>query len=103
MRLDAYGQSLSDDGILIVDSTLVTNVPARFRKVFKIAATSLAEEKIGLPVVANVIMFGALAKITGWGTPEACKKAIADTVPPKALDQNYSAFDLGYSQAGEGK
>jgi len=101
--LDAYGAILSDDGILIVDSTLVTNVPARFSKVFKIAATSLAQEKIGLPVVANVIMFGALVKITGWATPEACKKAIADTVPSKALEQNYTAFDLGYAQASEGK
>jgi 2-oxoglutarate ferredoxin oxidoreductase subunit gamma len=96
--LDAYAAVLSGDGILIVDSTLVTNVPTRFRKVFKIAATSLAEEKIDLPIVANLIMFGALVKITGWATPEACKKAIADTVPPKALDKNYAAFDLGYSQ-----
>jgi len=101
--LNAYAAALSDDGILIVDSTLVTDVPARFRKVFKIAATSLAEEKIGMRVVANVIMFGALVKLTDWTTPEACKKAIADTVPPKALDKNYEAFDLGYAQAGEGK
>jgi len=56
-----------------------------------------------LTIVANVLMFGALVKITGWATPEACKKAIADTVPQKALDENYAAFDLGYSQFGEEK
>lgn len=99
--LDAYAKSLGDDGMLIVDSTLVTDVPSRFAHVASIPATLMAEEEIGMRVVANVIMFGALARITGWASPEACRQAIADTVPPKALDKNYAAFDLGYSRAGE--
>ncbi len=51
-------------------------VPARFKNVSGVPATALAEEKLGMKVVANVIMFGALARITGWADPEACRKAI---------------------------
>ena len=101
--LDAYAGSLPDEGLLIVDSTLVSNVPARFKNVSSLPATALAEDKLGMKVVANVIMFGALAKVTGWATPEACRKAIADTVPKKALEKNYEAFDLGYAQVGKEK
>ena len=101
--LDAYAPSLADDGVLIVDSTLVTDIPSRFKNVSSLPATALAEDTLGMKVVANVIMFGALARITGWASPEACKKAIADTVPKKALEKNYEAFDLGYSQVGKEK
>lgn len=101
--LDAYAQTLADDGTLVIDSTLVTDVPGRFANVAAIPATAMAEEVIGMRVVANVIMFGALARITGWASPEACRQAIADTVPPKALDKNYTAFNLGFERAGKEK
>ena len=99
--LNAYESSLRDDGRLLVDSTLVSEVPERFKDVVSVPATSLAEDQLGMKVVANVIMFGALARATGWANPEACKKAIADTVPKKALEKNYEAFDLGYSYTGK--
>ncbi len=94
--LNTYGESLPDQGILLVDDTLIEKIPARFSKVWKIPATSLAEDKLGMRVVANVIMFGALAKATGWVTPDACKKALADTFPAKILAKNTEAFDLGW-------
>ena len=101
--LNAYQASLKDDGGLLVDSTLVNDIPARFTKVFSIPATDLAENELGLRVTANVIVFGALAKITGWVTPEACKQAIADIFPAKTLEKNYAAFDLGYTQSYTGR
>ena len=101
--LDAYAPYLPDSGILIVDSSLISNVPSRFSNVFSLPATALAEDTLGMKVVANVIMFGALAAVTGWATPDACKKAVADTVPAKALAKNYEAFDLGYCKFGEEK
>ncbi|MDR2743961.1 MAG: 2-oxoacid:acceptor oxidoreductase family protein [Desulfovibrio sp.] len=96
--LDCYASGLSDSGLLLLDSTLVEKIPPRFMTVWNIPATSLAEEKLGTRVVANVVMFGALAKATGWTTDEACKKALADTSPEQFLDKNYAAFDLGYTE-----
>ena len=96
--LDAYAHSLDSSNLLLIDSTLVQNVPDHFQNVSSIQATSLAEDRLGMRVVASVVMLGALAKTTGWVTPEACKRALADTMPEKVLDRNYEAFDLGYFQ-----
>jgi 2-oxoglutarate ferredoxin oxidoreductase subunit gamma len=95
--LDSYASGLPDGGLLLADATLVGDIPARFTTVWKIPATALAEEKLGMRVAANVIMFGALAKATGWVEEEQCRKALADTFPEKILAKNYAAFDLGYS------
>ena len=93
---DTYAKDLPGDGILLVDNTLVEQVPETFTNVWRIPATALAENEIGLRVVANVVMFGAIAKVTGLVTPEQCKKALEDTFPAKVIKKNYDAFDLGY-------
>jgi len=94
---DTYSAALKDDVLLLLDSTMVTTVPERFSNVARIPVTELAETKMGQKVVANVIMLGALAHVSGWVTPEACKSALAATFAPKILDKNYAAFDLGYA------
>lgn len=97
--LEAYVGGIKDDRAVLVDSTMVTDVPARLSRVFRIPATEMAEKDLGLKVVANVIMFGALAKISGWVSADLCKEALKDTFPPKVLEKNYTAFDLGYNYA----
>ena len=94
--LDKYGEDLPEDGVLIVDDTLVENVPSRYQNVWRIPATDIAENGIGLRVVANVVMFGAIARITGLVTPEECKKALEDSFPAKVIQKNFDAFDRGY-------
>ena len=94
--LDKYESGLSDDGLLLVDSTLVHNVPERFTNVHRIPATELAEA-MNLKVAANVCMFGALASLTGWITPESCREAIAVQFPGKLLARNNEAFDKGFN------
>ena len=96
--LHAYEASLPDTASLFIDSTLIDVLPSRFKNVWKIPATELAEKALGMRVAANVIMFGALAKATEWVTEETCKKALADTLPEKILAKNYAAFDLGYAR-----
>lgn len=97
--LDKYQAELADTACLLVDSTLVATVPARFAKVLRIPATDMAERDLGLRVAANVVMFGALCAATGWIDAEACLQAVAETVPPAALEKNRKAFHLGYEFA----
>lgn len=94
---DLYGKDLRDDVLLLVDSTLVTSIPERFTNVWAMPATATAEE-MGLRVVANVVMFGALASVTGWVSAETCKKALEDSFPAKVIAKNYAAFDAGFSR-----
>ena len=95
---NSYESSLSDNGLLLIDSTLVTTVPSRFKNIWALPATNLAEHDLGMRVVANVIMFGALAKATGWISPATCKKALEDTFPKKVIAKNLEAFDLGFNK-----
>lgn len=96
--LNLYGEALADDKLLLIDTTLVKDIPARFSNVWGISATAIAEEEMGLRVVANVVMLGALAASTGWISSETCKKALEDTFPAKVLTKNYIAFDAGFSR-----
>ncbi len=94
--LDKYGKDLPDEGLLIIDSTLVHSVPERFRLVKRVPATELAED-MGLKVAANVCMFGALCRLTGWVAPEQCVKALQSQLPASVFTQNVAAFDKGVS------
>lgn len=94
--LDTYGHDLPSEGVLLVDSTLVSSVPPKCANVWRIPATGIAENEIGLRVTANVVMFGAIAKVTGAATVEQCKQALEDFFPAKVLQKNFEAFDRGY-------
>lgn len=94
---DKYGADLPHDGTLIVDNTLVEQVPDAYQNVWRIPATSIAENEIGLRVVANVVMFGAIARVTGLVTPEQCRRALEASFPAKVIQKNYDAFDRGYN------
>ncbi|TLM71739.1 MAG: hypothetical protein FDZ70_08780, partial [Actinobacteria bacterium] len=55
----------------------------------------------GSPKSANIVLIGALS--TGLEFPvDAWREVISSRVPPKTVDVNLTAFDLGRSACGEG-
>lgn len=56
-------------------------------------AVSVAE-KLGSTKVFNIVILGVLSRFTGIDI-EAWAEAIGSTVPPKFLDMNIKAFELG--------
>ena len=52
-------------------------------------------KEIGMPIVANTIMLGALVRIGGFIGEEAVRRALAETSPPRAKDINEQAYLLG--------
>ena len=61
-----------------------------------IGATELAVKE-GKAVAANAVMIGAVAAVKGFPlSKDLLRKTLADNVPPKFLDLNLKAFDLGY-------
>jgi 2-oxoglutarate ferredoxin oxidoreductase subunit gamma len=87
-------KDLKDDGILIVDSSATGNIPDAKAKIFKVPAMQTAEKTVGR-LYANMVMLGAFTRITRAVNEEAMEKAIKDTFPQKALDQNIEAFRIG--------
>ena len=92
-----YVHKLKDDGVIIVDSDLV-NLPDEKRKVYGIPATKIAE-KLGNPIVANIVMLGFFAGVTGIIEPEALLKGIKDRVPKRFWELNERAFREGLEYA----
>jgi 2-oxoglutarate ferredoxin oxidoreductase subunit gamma len=91
-----YSPTLRDGGILIVEEDMVRVSDHHSGiRIYGVPATRLAEE-LGRKMVLNIVMVGFFAAVTGLLTPDALKKAIADSVPPATKDLNLRAFDKGF-------
>lgn len=59
-------------------------------------------EKIGMKIVANIVMLGVLSAIGNLPiSEESLKKAIESLLPPKMVEMNLKAFDLGVQKGKE--
>lgn len=96
MHQSGYDQHLSrlhPQGLVIFDSSLVT--PQDRERHYAVPATRLAREELGNPVVANMIMLGALVEVTRIIPREKLIEAIQAHVPPHFLQVNLRAEELG--------
>ncbi len=98
-----YIVDLKDEGTLIVDpgTTDIEDVKDFIDqhniKVFNAPATKTANDEIGLKIVANIVMVGAITKITKIISPDAAIESIKDSVPKGTEDKNIKAFKAGYN------
>lgn len=94
--LDKNIGDLKEDGILIVDKGVVEKVPSQVKaKVFEVPATKTAETELKSKMYANMVMLGALVKVTKIVSEKACEKAIEESVPEETEDKNMEAFKKG--------
>jgi 2-oxoglutarate ferredoxin oxidoreductase subunit gamma len=98
--LDRFLTSLRAGGILAYDNDLVEPGNGDFRA-FGVPATAIAQQTFGRDVVANTIMLGFLAALTEVVERDSLRKAIADSVPPKAVDMNLDAFEEGFRRGAD--
>ena len=96
--IDRFGNVLKPEAILIIDSDMVNSTPPGIKQCFRIQATTLARNEFKLALVANMVMLGALCRITRVVSQTALEKAIVKAVP-KGKDQiNLEAFNVGFEQ-----
>jgi len=98
--LKEYLGDLKENGTLLVDEQLVLEVPHVRAKVFRIPATRIAETELKSKTYTNVVMLGALVRISEIVTAEAIEKAIGDLVPRELLEKNLKAFKRGLQLIG---
>jgi 2-oxoglutarate ferredoxin oxidoreductase subunit gamma len=90
-------KDLKENGTLILDKGLVERVPEGLKaKILWVAATKTAEGVFKSRLYANIIMLGAVAKITGLVTADSVEKAIVEALPEKVRDVNVDAFRKGF-------
>ncbi len=97
--LDKFESKVNKDGYVFCDSSMVDKAVERDDvKTYCIEATRLAQEN-GFGNLANMIMLGAVIKVTGLFTPEQIENAIKEVLPPKRahlLDVNMKAVNIGW-------
>ena len=112
-RLEAlrYLHFLKKDGVVIVNDwridpiTVVTGVASypenvldtlkEMRKTIVVEATAEAK-KLGAPKAFNIIVLGASARHMGFEKQDWLS-VIETTVPPKTIEVNKQAFEIGYA------
>ncbi len=91
---DEYCRFLKEDGILIVDSDKVRQIP--INKAYALPFIRIAREKVGTPVVANVVSIAAIAEISGICSRESLEKAVLGRAPKGTEDKNKLACQIGF-------
>ena len=94
---DDYYMDLKPDGILIVDSTFVNQVP--ISKAYRIPFTRIARENLKREMVANIVALGAIVKLTTIVTPRAVETAVLARVPKGTEQLNRDALKAGMNAA----
>lgn len=99
--VDKHLKVLKENGIFIVDSSMVQKIPKTKAELFEIQASETAETTFGAKVYANMIMLGALTGLTKAVGKESMIKAIRETVSAKTIKRNLNAFEKGLTLAAE--
>jgi len=98
---DEYYRDLKENGLLIVDSTFVTQVPTS--KAIQIPFTKIARDKFHKEIVANIISLGAITEFMDIISPKAMEAAVLARVPKGTEKLNRDALRAGLEAAREFK
>ena len=94
---DEFYPDLKPEGLLIVDSTFVTQIPTT--KAFQIPFTRIAREKFKREVVANIVALGALAQLSPLVSSKSMEAAVLARVPKGTEKLNRDALKAGMAAA----
>jgi 2-oxoglutarate ferredoxin oxidoreductase subunit gamma len=95
--LDKYYGDLKENGILIVDTSLVSDIPTD--DYYGLEFTRLVRAEIGSIMVANVAALGAICAISNIVSKDVLTEAVLARAPRGTEDRNKKAINLGFNEA----
>ena len=98
---DTYFPALREEGILIVDSGLVDQLPDH--EVHAFPFSQIARDKIGTPMVANIIALGAIAALTRVASKKGLLEAVKRRAPKGTEERNLKAVETGFVLVQRGR
>ncbi len=96
---DRYFYALRPEGLLLVDSDYVEQVPSSHA--VQVPITQIAQEATGRAITANIVGLSLLAGLTGIVSRESLEKAVAARAPKGTAEMNLNAVAAGWEKALE--
>ena len=97
---DKFEKTVVSGGNILIDSSLINKTSDRTDvSQYSIPATQMASD-LGMPKLANMIMFGKLIAVTGMVSLETVKAGLQKSVPPsktQLIETNMKAIEAGYN------
>ena len=93
--LDTYESQLKEEGLLMIDTKLVES---QRKNTLGLPATEIAEDEIGIKMVANIVMLGYFTSKTDLVNRDSVEEAINELVPKGTEEKNIEAFKRGYEE-----
>lgn len=97
VAMDKYADTLKDDGILVVDSSIEVPEDLKAGKIISIPILNTAKEAIGKSMVANIVALGAIQELSNIITKEYLEEAVLSRVPRGTEELNKKALQEGYN------
>jgi 2-oxoglutarate ferredoxin oxidoreductase subunit gamma len=94
---DAYFQDLKPQGILLVDTHLVEQLPTD--RAVSLPFQEIAIKRMGHEMTANMVAVGALGVLSQAVRIKSLEKALARRVPAKSIELNLKALRAGAKAA----
>jgi len=92
----SFLKDLKDTGLLLVDPGNVTEIPATRARVVEIPATETAKKEFGDGIYANMVMLGALVRLTGLVSMHSLESVIGEGLAPTRVGTNIEAVRRGF-------
>ena len=99
---DSYAAETKPGGVVVYDEGLVAPRPLEGVRLFGLAFSDLAEQKLGKVVAANTIALGALLETTGLLPVEQVRDSLERLLPARFLELNLRALALGVAACERG-
>lgn len=97
VAMDKYADTLKEDGILVVDSSIEVPENLKAEKIISIPILNTAKEVIGKTMVANIVALGAIQELSNIVTKEHLEEAVLSRVPRGTEELNKKALQEGYN------
>jgi 2-oxoglutarate ferredoxin oxidoreductase subunit gamma len=94
---DAYFFDFKPNGLLLVDSTFVTQIPSN--RAIAIPFTRIARDEIGREMTANMVALGAIATFCPLVKEKSMEAALLARAPEGSKELNLKAFKAGVKAA----
>lgn len=94
---DKYINSLKPGGILIIDKSISNGVERDDIIIYSVPIMETALNKLGKPMVANIIALGSIYELTKIVSRESLERAVCDRVPRGTEELNRKALEEGFN------